>query len=236
MLDGERPARADHLAQRELVAEDGEHRDRVAARVDRVEQAVGGVVGERALRGEMVDDRAGQLPAEAAGVVGAGLGQGAVVGARCRRRSGCRRCCRSGRTRPCRCLQPAPSWLRPERLLWRALRCRSVSIPSLLKLLDLWGGPATVSPPGAPRVTSSRSPQRRRRRQLRSRAAADRLGHRRAGRRRTARARRRASGAWPRAASPARAAPAAGRAAAGRACPRRSSPACCAAARARSKR
>ncbi len=31
--DGERPTRANRLAQRQAIAEDGEHRDRVAARV-----------------------------------------------------------------------------------------------------------------------------------------------------------------------------------------------------------
>ena len=55
-----------------------EHGDGVAARVDRVEQAVAAVVGQRALRGEVVDDRTGQHAAVAAGRVDAGLLQDAA--------------------------------------------------------------------------------------------------------------------------------------------------------------
>ena len=73
--DREGPAGADHLAEGSWSPLDGEHRDGVAAGVDRVEQVVLLVVGQRALRGQMVDDRTGQDPAEPAGVVGAGLGE-----------------------------------------------------------------------------------------------------------------------------------------------------------------
>ena len=51
-------AGADDLAQGELVAADREHRHGVAAGVHGVEQGVALVVGERALRGEVVDGRA----------------------------------------------------------------------------------------------------------------------------------------------------------------------------------
>ena len=118
--DRERAARADHLAQRQMVAEHGEHRDRVAAGVDRVQQPGCRVVGERALRGEVVDDRARQLAAQPAGGVDAGLGERAVGGAGRRRRPGCRPCCRSGRRRA-----PSEPRIRRRRVGRRGRRTRS---------------------------------------------------------------------------------------------------------------
>ncbi len=79
--DRERTARADHLAQCELVAEHREHRDRVAPRVDGVEQAVLAVVGERALRREVIHHRAFQLASEPAGGVNPGLRERTFAGA-----------------------------------------------------------------------------------------------------------------------------------------------------------
>jgi len=52
--DRERAARAQHLAERQLVAARGEDRDRVAARVHGEEQGVPRVVGQRALGGGVV--------------------------------------------------------------------------------------------------------------------------------------------------------------------------------------
>ena len=76
--DRERAARAQHLAEREPVTADGEDRDRVAARVHGVEQAVPRVGSQRALGRGVVDHGPGQDPAAAAGGVAAGRGQRAV--------------------------------------------------------------------------------------------------------------------------------------------------------------
>ena len=65
-----------YLAAHEPVAVDPEHRDRVAAGVHGVQQTV--IELQRALRGDMVDDRAVEDAAEAAGAVAAGLRQAAV--------------------------------------------------------------------------------------------------------------------------------------------------------------
>src|SRR6202035_1252963 len=75
-------ARADHLAKGKPVAVHGEHANRVAAGVDRVEQAGLLVVGERPLGGDVVDDGPGQDPAIATGRVAADLLQAAPGGAR----------------------------------------------------------------------------------------------------------------------------------------------------------
>ena len=70
--DREHAARAQHLAEREPVTVDGEDRDRIAARVHGVEQAVPRVVGQRALGRGVVDHGPGQDAAAAAGGVAAG--------------------------------------------------------------------------------------------------------------------------------------------------------------------
>ena len=57
-----------------------ENRDRVAARVHRVKQGMPRIVGQRALGGQVIDDRAGELAAQPAGVVAARERQGAVGG------------------------------------------------------------------------------------------------------------------------------------------------------------
>ena len=76
--DRERAARAQHLAEREPVTADGEDRNRVAARVHGVEQAVPRIVSQRPLGCGVVDHGPGQDAAAAAGGVVAGRGQGAV--------------------------------------------------------------------------------------------------------------------------------------------------------------
>src|SRR5207245_1506961 len=76
--DREQAARAQYLAKPEPVAAHDEDRDRVAARVHGVEQAVPRVAGQRALRRGVVDHGPGQDAAAAAGGVAAGRAQGAV--------------------------------------------------------------------------------------------------------------------------------------------------------------
>ena len=55
-------AGAEHLAQGESVAADGEDRHGVAAGVHGVEEGVVRVIGERALRGGVIDGRPVELP------------------------------------------------------------------------------------------------------------------------------------------------------------------------------
>jgi len=57
-----------------------ENRDRVAARVHREQQGMPRIVGQRALGGQVIGDRAGELAAQPAGVVAARDRQGAVAG------------------------------------------------------------------------------------------------------------------------------------------------------------
>jgi hypothetical protein len=66
VADRERAARAQHLAECEPVATDEEDRDRVAARVHGVEQAVPRVADQRALGRGVVDHGPGQDAAPAA--------------------------------------------------------------------------------------------------------------------------------------------------------------------------
>jgi hypothetical protein len=68
------------LTQLKRVALYGEDGNRVAPGVDRQQQRVLGVVHERALRGEVVDDRTGERAAPSAGRVGRREAEGAVVG------------------------------------------------------------------------------------------------------------------------------------------------------------
>ena len=58
-----------------MIAEDGEHGDRVAASVHGEQQVVRPVIGQGALRSGVVDDGAFELAAVAAGVVDAQLGE-----------------------------------------------------------------------------------------------------------------------------------------------------------------
>ncbi len=75
----ELPSRGHDLAQGELVSVHREDRDGVAAGVDGVEETLLRVVGQRALRGEVVDSRAVQDTAETAGGVGPRGNQRSVV-------------------------------------------------------------------------------------------------------------------------------------------------------------
>src|SRR6185312_1865418 len=70
--DREGASRGDRLAQEQTVAEDREDRDRAAARVDRQQQPLLAIEQQRALRGEVIYDRAFERPAQAAGRVEAG--------------------------------------------------------------------------------------------------------------------------------------------------------------------
>jgi hypothetical protein len=79
--DRETPAAGDLLDPPEVGAVHGEDGHGVAARVHGVEELVVAVVGERALRGQVVGDGAGQYAALAPGGVDALLGEGAVGGA-----------------------------------------------------------------------------------------------------------------------------------------------------------
>ncbi len=90
----ERATRVDHLTQREAVPLDREDRHGVAASVDRVELGGALVVGERSLRGQVIDDRTSQLTTQAARVVGAGQGESCRRRNGHRRRPGCLPCCR----------------------------------------------------------------------------------------------------------------------------------------------
>jgi hypothetical protein len=74
--DREVPEGGEDLAAGQPLAVGGEHGDRVAAGVDRVEQAA--IELQRALGREVVDDRAVEHAAEAAGAVAAGLSEAAV--------------------------------------------------------------------------------------------------------------------------------------------------------------
>ena len=68
-------ARTSHLLQPEFVTADAEDRDCVASGVDRDRYSSRPVERERALGGQMVHNRASQLPADPAGLVGACLRQ-----------------------------------------------------------------------------------------------------------------------------------------------------------------
>ena len=76
--DWEGAARPDDLAQFQPVAEDPEHGHGVTARVDREQQPMPVVVRQRPLGRQVVDHRAAEDPAEAAGRVGARQRQRAV--------------------------------------------------------------------------------------------------------------------------------------------------------------
>ena len=76
----EGPTRVHHLDQAQLVAGDREDRHRVAPGVHRIEQCVGRVVGERALRGQEIDHRTSEPDPQTSRAIDAGQGEPAVVG------------------------------------------------------------------------------------------------------------------------------------------------------------
>ena len=74
-------ARVHHLAQRQPVTPDREHRDGVASGVHGIQKGIAPVEGQRALRSQMVHDGPTEDPAQPTGVVGVRQGEGAIVGA-----------------------------------------------------------------------------------------------------------------------------------------------------------
>ena len=78
--DWERAPRAHYLAQAELISPDTEDRHRVAAGVHCVEQVVVLVVGERALRRQVVDHRPGEDAAQPTRRVGTSKGEHPIAG------------------------------------------------------------------------------------------------------------------------------------------------------------